>query len=138
MLWPKFAVEKSQVTDWPFWIDTVAGSKITLFGGTLTVASAEATAGSTPSTRAARAGRRSGERRMAPPLTPARGDLFRRRCEDEALGLVAGALDELAHLGGALAPLAEHVGGDDVRIGRVGPPDADPHAVEVRRRRARA
>ena len=31
------------------------------------------------------------------------------RTEDERLGLVARALDELAHLAGALAPLAEHV-----------------------------
>ena len=32
-----------------------------------------------------------------------------------------------------LAPAAEHVGGDDLRVGRVRPADADPHAVEVRR-----
>ena len=54
------------------------------------------------------------------------------RSEDDALGVVAGALDELAHLGGALPPLAQHVGGDDLRVRRVGPADADPHAVEVR------
>ena len=39
---------------------------------------------------------------------------------------------ELAHLVGALAPLAEHVRGDDLGVGRVGPADADPDALEVR------
>ena len=57
---------------------------------------------------------------------------------DEALGLVGGAGDEVGDLGGALAPGAEHVGGDDLRVGRVRAPDADADAVEVRRRRARA
>ena len=33
---------------------------------------------------------------------------------------------------GWLAPAAEHVGGDDVRVGRVRAPDADADAVEVR------
>src|SRR5829696_6478216 len=50
------------------------------------------------------------------------------RRQHEPLGLVARALDELAHLRRALAPLAEHVRGDDVRVGRVRPADPDPHA----------
>src|SRR5829696_3929519 len=53
------------------------------------------------------------------------------RRQHEPLGLVARALDELAHLRRALAPLAEHVRGDDLRVGRVGPADPDPHALEV-------
>ena len=41
-------------------------------------------------------------------------------------------------LGVALAPAAEHVGGDDVGVARVRPPDADPHAGEVGRAEALA
>ena len=53
--------------------------------------------------------------------------------EHEALGLVGRAADRGPRPRRALAPAAEHVGGDDVRVGRVRPADADPHAVEVRR-----
>ena len=60
------------------------------------------------------------------------------RVEHHALGLVGGALDQLAHLLLGLAPRAEDVAGDDVGVRRVGPADADAHAQELRRRRARA
>src|SRR5215210_361180 len=49
----------------------------------------------------------------------------------QPVGLVAGALDQLAHLGGALAPLPQHMRGDDLRVGRVRPPHAHPDAMEV-------
>ncbi len=40
--------------------------------------------------------------------------------------------DQLAHLLGGLAEAAEHVRGDDLRVGRVGAPDAHAHPPEVR------
>ena len=52
---------------------------------------------------------------------------------DEPLDLVGRAVDERVDLVGRLAPPAEHVGGDDLRIGAVGPADADAHALEVGR-----
>src|SRR5690242_18909005 len=49
-------------------------------------------------------------------------------------------IGRLAHergdVGGALAPLAQDVGGDDLGVGGVGAPDADAHALEVRRAEA--
>src|SRR4051795_2365240 len=51
--------------------------------------------------------------------------------DHDALGLVGGAPDQVGDLVRRLAPAAEDVGRDDVRVRRVGPPDADAHAVEV-------
>src|SRR5689334_20297718 len=50
---------------------------------------------------------------------------------DQPLGRVGGALDEVGDVGLRLGEAAEHVAGDDFRVGRVRPADADPHAVEV-------
>ena len=49
-----------------------------------------------------------------------------------ALGLVGGALDQLANLVVGLVEARQHVAGDDVGVGRVRPPDADAHPPEVR------
>src|SRR5215216_3971439 len=54
------------------------------------------------------------------------------RPEHDPLGLVGRTPHQVHHLRRALAPAAQHVRRDDVRVGRVGPPDADPDPVEVR------
>ena len=46
--------------------------------------------------------------------------------------------DQRLDLGPRLAEAAEHVGGDDLGVGRVGPPDADPHPPELGVAEARA
>src|ERR1700753_1986930 len=51
--------------------------------------------------------------------------------EDGLLDLSAGVVEQRLHLGLALAEAAEHVGGDDLRVGRVGAPDADAHPHEA-------
>src|SRR5215217_2415771 len=51
---------------------------------------------------------------------------------DEPLGLLGRAVDQVGDVGGRLAPLPEHVGGDDVGVRGVRAPDADAHPVEVR------
>ena len=47
------------------------------------------------------------------------------------LGLLGGVADQFLDLGGGLAEAPEHVGGDDLGVGRVGPADADPDPPEV-------
>ena len=56
----------------------------------------------------------------------------RHQPRDEPLGLVGRALDELAYLVRRPAPAAQHVPRDDVGVRRVGPPDPDADAHEVR------
>ena len=51
--------------------------------------------------------------------------------EQDALDLGAGAIHELLDRGGALAEAPQHVRGDDLGVGRVGAPHADPYAHEL-------
>src|SRR5690606_19060199 len=56
---------------------------------------------------------------------------FRGQLLDQALHLATGTFDERLRLLGALAVAPQHIGGDPLGIGRIGPAHPDPDAPEI-------